>query len=44
LPADACLRNVGLAVRADEAGHRDANHHFADQLDDRHAAAQGEGR
>jgi ubiquinol oxidase len=32
LPADARLRNVVIAVRADEAGHRDVNHAFADQL------------
>ncbi len=32
LPADARLREVIVAVRADEAGHRDVNHHFADTL------------
>lgn len=32
LPADARLRDVVLAVRADEAEHRDVNHGFADQL------------
>lgn len=32
LPADARLRDVVLAVRADEAGHRDLNHRFADEL------------
>lgn len=32
LPADARLREVVVAVRADEAGHRDANHRFADEL------------
>ena len=32
LPADARLREVVLAVRADEAGHRDVNHGFADAL------------
>jgi ubiquinol oxidase len=32
LPADARLREVVLAVRADEAGHRDVNHGFANQL------------
>ncbi|WP_299396589.1 alternative oxidase [Pelagibius sp.] len=32
LPADADLRAVVVAVRADEAGHRDANHGFADDL------------
>lgn len=33
LPADARLRDVVTVVRADEAGHRDVNHAFADQLD-----------
>ncbi len=32
LPADAKLREVIIAVRADEAGHRDVNHDFANQL------------
>lgn len=32
LGPDARLREVILAVRADEAGHRDVNHAFADQL------------
>lgn len=32
LPDDARLRDVVLAVRADEAGHRDVNHQFADAL------------
>lgn len=32
LPADARLREVVVAVRADEAGHRDVNHAFADEL------------
>jgi ubiquinol oxidase len=32
LPADATLRDVVIAVRADEAGHRDVNHAFADSL------------
>lgn len=32
LPADARLRDVVLAVRADEMGHRDANHRLADDL------------
>ena len=32
LPADARLRDVVLAVRADEAEHRDVNHGFADTL------------
>ncbi|HZX80228.1 MAG TPA: alternative oxidase [Lysobacter sp.] len=38
LPADARLRDVVVAVRADEAGHRDVNHGFADEL----RPAQGE--
>lgn len=33
LPAQARLRDVVLAVRMDEAGHRDVNHGFADALD-----------
>lgn len=32
LPPDARLRDVVLAVRADEAEHRDVNHRFADEL------------
>lgn len=32
LAPDATLRDVILAVRDDEAGHRDVNHHFADAL------------
>lgn len=32
LPETATLRDVVIAVRADEAGHRDANHGFADAL------------
>ncbi|HVR80668.1 MAG TPA: alternative oxidase [Luteimonas sp.] len=32
LPANARLREVVLAVRADEAEHRDVNHGFAEQL------------
>lgn len=32
LPADATLRDVVIAVRADEAGHRDVNHAFAEEL------------
>ncbi|RKP37499.1 alternative oxidase-domain-containing protein [Dimargaris cristalligena] len=31
-PATATLRDVVLAVRADEALHRDTNHHFADRI------------
>ena len=33
LPENARLREVVEAVRADEAGHRDVNHDFADRLD-----------
>jgi ubiquinol oxidase len=33
LPEEARLREVIEAVRADEAGHRDVNHCFADKLD-----------
>lgn len=32
LPSDARLREVIIAVRADEAKHRDVNHQFSDQL------------
>lgn len=32
LPPNARLRDVVIAVRADEAGHRDRNHEMADQL------------
>jgi ubiquinol oxidase len=32
LPPNATLRDVVLAVRADEAGHRDVNHGFANEL------------
>lgn len=32
LPEDARLRDVVIAVRADEAGHRDRNHAFADEI------------
>jgi ubiquinol oxidase len=32
LPADARLREVIVAVRADEAAHRDVNHQFSDRL------------
>jgi ubiquinol oxidase len=37
LPADARLRDVVLKIRDDEAGHRDVNHGFADQV--AHASA-----
>lgn len=33
LPEDARLRDVIIAVRADEASHRDVNHDFADSFD-----------
>lgn len=33
LPADATLRDVVIAVRNDEAGHRDVNHDFANEYD-----------
>ncbi len=33
LPAEARLREVIIAVRNDEAGHRDVNHGFADSFD-----------
>ena len=32
LDPGACLREVIVAVRADEAGHRDVNHRLADEL------------
>ena len=32
LPSDARLRDVVLVIRDDEAGHRNANHGFADKL------------
>jgi ubiquinol oxidase len=32
LPPSATLRDVVIVVRADEAGHRDRNHGFADTL------------
>tara|TARA_B100000614_G_C14440801_1_gene450106 strand:+ start:92 stop:733 length:642 start_codon:yes stop_codon:yes gene_type:complete len=32
LDSNASLRDVVIAVRADEAGHRDKNHDFADQI------------
>ena len=35
LPSDATLRDVIIAVRADEAEHRDVNHHFVDLIDER---------
>ena len=41
LAPDARLRDVVLAVRADEAEHRDVNHRFADALSPAHAALAG---
>jgi ubiquinol oxidase len=38
---DATLRDVVRAVRADEIGHRDANHAFADALAPRRLGVQG---
>ena len=35
LPEDATLRDVIIAVRADECAHRDVNHGFVDVLDER---------
>ena len=32
LGSNATLRDVVIVVRADEAGHRDKNHEFADQI------------
>lgn len=32
LPDDARLRDVVLVIRADEAAHRDTNHHFANEI------------
>ncbi|MEO1476365.1 MAG: alternative oxidase [Pseudomonadota bacterium] len=37
LPANARLRDVVLAVRADEEGHRDRNHEMADELGNKSA-------
>jgi ubiquinol oxidase len=34
LPPDACLRELIIAVRADEAAHRDHNHGYANDLRD----------
>ncbi|SDE02054.1 alternative oxidase [Cupriavidus sp. YR651] len=40
LPADARLRDVVVVVRADEVGHRDVNHSFANALATGEAAGQ----
>lgn len=37
LDEDATLRDVIIAVRADEAEHRDVNHSFVDDIDERRA-------
>ncbi len=37
LPSDARLRDVIIAVRADEAEHRDVNHGFVELIDERRA-------
>ncbi len=42
LPANARLRDVIIAVRADEAGHRDRNHEFADQMTAERQASKAE--
>lgn len=36
LPPDARLRDVVERVRLDEAGHRDVNHQFSDEIAGRH--------
>lgn len=42
LPRDARLRDVVIAVRADEAEHRDVNHRLATELDQKHAQRRTE--
>lgn len=44
LPQNARLRDVILAVRADEAEHRDVNHFFVSELDSRKAQLPLEGQ
>ncbi|MFL0671030.1 MAG: alternative oxidase [Erythrobacter sp.] len=44
LPQNATLRDVILAVRADEAEHRDVNHFFVHELDSRKAHRPLEGQ
>ncbi|MEO1222118.1 MAG: alternative oxidase [Pseudomonadota bacterium] len=44
LPQDARLRDVIIAVRADEAEHRDVNHGFVEALDDRRSGARARRR
>lgn len=41
LPQDARLRDVIIAVRADEAEHRDVNHHFVDVIDGKKREVKG---
>jgi ubiquinol oxidase len=40
LPPDATLRDVVIVVRADEAGHRDVNHAFAEELKEKRHGKQ----
>ena len=40
LPPDATLRDVVIVVRADEAGHRDVNHAFAEELKEKRRGKQ----
>ena len=42
LADDATLRDVVIAVRADEANHRDVNHAFADELAGRLDSERGD--
>ncbi|MGY6552250.1 MAG: alternative oxidase [Erythrobacter sp.] len=44
LPRDARLRDVIIAVRADEAEHRDVNHFFVSEMDNRKAHKPLEGQ
>ena len=37
LNKDARLRDVVIAVRNDEAGHRDKNHYIADEIDEQNS-------
>eukprot|EP00741_Cyanophora_paradoxa_P002203 tig00000555_g2135.t1 len=39
LPAGATLRDVVVAIRADEVSHRDVNHYIADEILERRASA-----
>lgn len=42
LPADARLRDVVIVVRLDEAGHRDVNHGFSDEIAGRKPASSAQ--